>query len=97
MPGAPDEGVASGLPVSLVDAFRLKRQPSARVGHAVRLLPAPRLEYGPYREFVLVAIVRKRLGLEASLHQILLVFSVTLFEKTHRTLPVVWMTDRHVS
>jgi hypothetical protein len=31
--------------------------------------------------YVLVAIVRKRLGLEASLYQILQVFSVTLFEK----------------
>jgi len=30
---------------------------------------------------VLVAIVRKRLGLEASLYQILQVVSVTLFEK----------------
>jgi hypothetical protein len=29
-----------------------------------------------------VAIVRKRLGLEASLYQILQVLSVTLFEKT---------------
>jgi hypothetical protein len=32
--------------------------------------------------YVLVAIVRKRLGLEASLYQILQVLSVTLFEKT---------------
>ena len=31
--------------------------------------------------YVLVAIVRKRLGLEASLHQILQILSVTLFEK----------------
>jgi transposase len=31
--------------------------------------------------YVLVAIVRKRLGLEASLYQILQIFSVTLFEK----------------
>jgi len=31
---------------------------------------------------VLVAIVRKRLGLEASLYQILQILSVTLFEKT---------------
>jgi IS4 transposase len=31
--------------------------------------------------YVLVAIVRKRLGLEASLYQILQVLSVTLFEK----------------
>ena len=30
----------------------------------------------------LVAIVRKRLGLEASLYQILQILSVTLFEKT---------------
>ena len=32
--------------------------------------------------YVLVAIVRKRLGLEASLYQILQILSVTLFEKT---------------
>jgi hypothetical protein len=32
--------------------------------------------------YVLVAIVRKRLGLELSLHQILQILSVTLFEKT---------------
>ena len=31
--------------------------------------------------YVLVAIVRKRLGLEASLYQILQIFSLTLFEK----------------
>ena len=31
--------------------------------------------------YVLVAIVRKRLGLQASLYQILQVLSVTLFEK----------------
>jgi hypothetical protein len=31
---------------------------------------------------VLVAIVRKRLGLEASLYQVLQILSVTLFEKT---------------
>jgi hypothetical protein len=31
---------------------------------------------------VLVAIVRKRLGLEASLYQTLQILSVTLFEKT---------------
>ena len=31
---------------------------------------------------VLVTIVRKRLGLEASLYQILQILSVTLFEKT---------------
>ena len=31
---------------------------------------------------MLVAIVRKRLGLEATLYQILQVLSVTLFEKT---------------
>jgi hypothetical protein len=33
--------------------------------------------------YVLVAIVRKRLGLEASLYQILQILSLTLFEKTH--------------
>ena len=32
--------------------------------------------------YVLVAIVRKRLGLEASLYQILQIVSLTLFEKT---------------
>jgi len=31
--------------------------------------------------YVLVAIVRKRLGLEASLYQILQILSLTLFEK----------------
>jgi hypothetical protein len=33
-----------------------------------------------------VAIVRKRLGLEASLYQILQILSLTLFEKT----PILW-------
>jgi hypothetical protein len=32
--------------------------------------------------YVLVAIVRKRLGLESSLYQILQILSMTLFEKT---------------
>jgi len=32
--------------------------------------------------YVLVAIVRKRLGLQASLYQTLQILSVTLFEKT---------------
>ena len=32
--------------------------------------------------YVLVAIVRKRLGLEASFYRILQILSVTLFEKT---------------
>ena len=36
--------------------------------------------------YVLVAIVRKRLGLEASLYQTLQILSVTLFEKT----PILW-------
>jgi hypothetical protein len=36
--------------------------------------------------YVLVAIVRKRLGLEASLYQILQILSLTLFEKT----PILW-------
>jgi len=31
--------------------------------------------------YVLVAIIRKRLGMEASLYQILQILSVTLFEK----------------
>ena len=34
--------------------------------------------------YVLIAIVRKRLGLEASLYQILQILSVTLFEKNAR-------------
>jgi len=33
--------------------------------------------------YVLVAIVRKRLRLEASLYQILQILSLTLFERTH--------------
>jgi hypothetical protein len=32
--------------------------------------------------YVLVAIIRKRLGLEATLYQILQILSITLFEKT---------------
>ena len=32
--------------------------------------------------YVLVAIVRKRLGLEASLYQVLQILSLTLFKKT---------------
>jgi hypothetical protein len=36
--------------------------------------------------YVLVAIVRKRLGLEASLYQILQILSLTLFEKA----PILW-------
>jgi IS4 transposase len=32
--------------------------------------------------YVLVAIVKKELGIERSLHEILQIFSVTLFEKT---------------
>ena len=32
--------------------------------------------------YVLVAIVRKRLGIDLSLYQLLQIFSVTLFEKT---------------
>jgi hypothetical protein len=36
--------------------------------------------------YVLVAIIRKRLGLEASLYQTLQILSVTLFEKT----PILW-------
>ena len=35
----------------------------------------------PVSVYVLVAIVRKRLGLEVSLYQILQILSVTLFEK----------------
>jgi hypothetical protein len=38
------------------------------------------------RVYVLVAIVRKRLGLKVSLYQILQILSLTLFEKT----PILW-------
>lgn len=38
---------------------------------------------------VLVAIARKRLGLEKSLYQILQIFSVTLFEKV----PILWALE----
>jgi hypothetical protein len=43
--------------------------------------------------YVLVAIVRKRLGLEASLYQILQILSVTLFEKT----PILQALQTHES
>ena len=43
--------------------------------------------------YVLVAIVRKRLGLEASLYQILQILSVTLFEKT----PILQALQAHES
>ena len=43
--------------------------------------------------YVLVAIVRKRLGLEASLYQILQILSVTLFEKT----PILQALQAHDS
>lgn len=43
--------------------------------------------------YVLVAIVRKRLGLEASLYQILQILSVTLFEKT----PILQALQSHES
>ncbi len=39
--------------------------------------------------YILVAIVRKRLGAEASLYQILQIFSVTLFEKV----PILWALE----
>ena len=41
--------------------------------------------------YVLVAIVRKRLGIEASLYQLLQIFSVTLFEKT----PILRVLQRY--
>ena len=41
--------------------------------------------------YVLVAIVRKRLGIEASLYQLLQIFSITLFEKT----PILWALHRY--
>jgi hypothetical protein len=43
--------------------------------------------------YVLVAILRKRLGLEASLYQILQILSVTLFEKT----PILQALQSHDS
>lgn len=43
--------------------------------------------------YVLVAIVRKRLGIEASLYQLLQIFSVTLFEKT----PILQALQRYNS
>jgi hypothetical protein len=43
--------------------------------------------------YVLVAIIRKRLGLEASLYQILQILSVTLFEKT----PILQALQAHDS
>ena len=39
--------------------------------------------------YVLVAIVRKRLALEASLYQILQILSVTLFEKVRNPRPIL--------
>ena len=48
--------------------------PEKKTGRATH--PPPKTVY------VLVAIVRKRLGLEASLYQTLQILSVTLFEKT---------------
>jgi hypothetical protein len=44
---------------------------------------------------VLVAIVRNRLGIEASLYQLLQIFSVTLFEKTP-ILQVLQPDDFHI-
>jgi hypothetical protein len=43
--------------------------------------------------YVLVAIVRKRLDIKASLYQILQILSVTLFEKT----PISWALQRDSS
>jgi hypothetical protein len=43
--------------------------------------------------YVLVAIIRKRLKLDASLYQILQIFSVTLFEKT----PILQVLQEHVA
>ena len=43
--------------------------------------------------YVLVAIVRKRLGLEATLYQVLQVRSITLFEKT----PILQALQAHDS
>jgi len=49
--------------------------------------------------YVLVAIVRKRLGIETSLYQLLQIFSVTLFEKTpfygHFRISIPKMSYRH--
>jgi len=44
--------------------------------------------------YVLVAIVRKRLGMEAGLYQILQILSLTLFEKTP-ILQALQDTDYH--
>jgi hypothetical protein len=43
--------------------------------------------------YILVAIVRKRLGMEARLHQLLQIFSLTLFEKT----PILQVLQRFTS
>lgn len=43
--------------------------------------------------YVLVAIVRKRLGIKASLYQLLQIFSMTLFEKT----PILRALQQHDS
>jgi len=45
--------------------------------------------------YVLVPIVRKRLGLDASLYQILQILSITLFEKVHFTLQALQASDSH--
>lgn len=45
--------------------------------------------------YVLVAVIRKRLGLEASLYQILQILSVTLFEKTP-ILQALQASDSHI-
>jgi hypothetical protein len=43
--------------------------------------------------YVLVAIVQKRLGMEARLYQLLQIFSLTLFEKT----PILQVLQRFTS
>jgi hypothetical protein len=43
--------------------------------------------------YILVAIVRKRLGVEARLYQLLQIFSLTLFEKT----PILQVLQRFTS
>jgi IS4 transposase len=43
--------------------------------------------------YILVAIVRKRLGMEARLYQLLQIFSLTLFEKT----PILQVLQRFTS
>ena len=52
--------------------------PNRVISSVIKILPTmPKVSV-----YVLVAIVRKRLGLEASLYQVLQILSLRLFEKT---------------